>query len=213
MTHPGYPPPDDPQHMPPPQQPYPAAGYPPPQMPPPMPPPQQMPPPQVPTSGWPATASAPPYAVSGAPAVTSVPYGQPQPPSQRSSTTTVLIITAVALFLLGGVMTGLFLVKNNELGDTKQELTSQVSERDKTITSNQEKLTKLEADLKAVTDELAKNKTSLADVTKDRDALVPCMRRFNEALDAAGRNNEAALDTALRQATTACEKAKATVDS
>jgi hypothetical protein len=206
MTHPGYPPPDDQQHMPPPQQPYPAPGYPPPM------PPQQMPPPQAPTSGWPATASTPPYAVSGAPVVTGVPYGQP-PPAQRSSTTMVLIITAVALFLLGGVMTGLFLVKNNELGDTKQELTSQVSDRDKTITSNQERLTKLEADRKAVNDELAKNKTSLADVTKDRDALVPCMRRFNEALDAAGRNNEAALDTALRQATTACEKAKATVDS
>lgn len=200
MTHPGYPPPDDPRQMPPPQ-PYPAAGYPSP----------PMPPPQAPTTGWPATTSTPPYAVSGAPAVTGVPYGQP--PAQRSSMTMVLIITAVALFLLGGVMTGLFLVKNNELGDTKQELTSQVSERDKTITSNQEKLSKLEADLKAANDELTKSKESLADVTKDRDALVPCMRRFNEALDAAGRNNEAALDTALRQAATACEKAKATVDS
>lgn len=204
MTHPGYPPPDDPHQMPP-QQPYPAAGYPPPQMPP------QMPPPQAPTTGWPATTSTPPYAVSGAPPVTGVPYGQP--PAQRSSATVVLIITAVALFLLGGVMTGLFLVKNNELGDTKQELSGQVAERDKTISSNQERLTKLEADLKAVNDELTKNKADLADATKDRDALVPCMRRFNEALDAAGRNNEAALDTALRQATTACEKAKATVDS
>lgn len=190
MTHPGYPP-EDPQHIPPQAPAYP--GYPPPQ----------------PTGSWPAT-STPPYAVSGAPQPTGVPYGQ-QPQGGRAPML-VAVVAAVALFLLAGVMTGLYVAKSSQLGDTRDTLSGQVAERDDTIKANNEKITKLESDLRTANDELAKSKESLTDVTKERDALLPCMRRFMEAIDAAGTNNDAALETALRQATTACEKAQDTVD-
>ncbi|MFC0532478.1 hypothetical protein [Phytohabitans kaempferiae] len=190
MTHPGYPP-EDPQHLPPQSPAYP--GYPPPQ----------------PTGSWPAT-STPPYAVSGAPPTTGVAYGQSQPGGRAPML--VAVVAAVALFLLAGVMTGLYVAKSSQLGDTRDTLNSQVAERDQTIKTNGDQITKLESDLKTATDELNKSKESLADVTSERDALLPCMRRFIEALDAAGSNNDAALNTALRQATTACEKAQTTVD-
>ncbi|GFJ89428.1 hypothetical protein Prum_030700 [Phytohabitans rumicis] len=124
----------------------------------------------------------------------------------------VLVVVAVALFLLAGTMTGLYVAKSSQLGDTRETLGTQVSDRDDTIKADQEKITKLEADAKAANDELTKNKETLTDVTKERDALLPCMRRFIEALDAAGADNDAALSTALRQATTACEKAQTAVD-
>lgn len=193
MTHPGYPPED-------PQQPYPQSpaypGY---------------PPAPQPTGSWPST-STPPYAVSGAPPASGVPYGQPQQPAGRAPML-VAVVAAVALFLLAGVMTGLYVAKSSQLGDTRDTLSSQVAERDETIKANTDKITQLESDLKTAKDESAKNKESLDKVTKERDVLLPCMRRFVEALDAAGTNNEAALDTALRQATTACQKAQGEVDS
>jgi uncharacterized protein HemX len=193
MTHPGYPPEDPQQHYPPQSPAYP--GY---------------PPPQQPTGSWPS-ASTPPYAVSGAPpANTGVPYGQ-QPAGRAPML--VAVVAAVALFLLAGVMTGLYVAKSSQLGDTRDTLNSQVAERDQTIKTNTDKITQLESDLTKAKDEATKNKESLDKVTKERDVLLPCMRRFVEALDAAGANNDAALDTALRQATTACEKARGEVDS
>ncbi|GAA4435426.1 hypothetical protein [Phytohabitans houttuyneae] len=194
MTHPGYPP-EDPQQQYPPQSPaYP--GY---------------PPPPQPTGSWPAT-STPPYAVSGAPPATGVAYGQQQQQPGRAPML-VAVVAAVALFLLAGVMTGLYVAKSSQLGDTRDTLSSQVSDRDETIKANNDKITQLESDLTKAKDESTKNKESLDKVTKERDVLLPCMRRFVEALDAAGSNNEAALDTALRQATTACQKAQGEVDS
>jgi hypothetical protein len=191
MSHPGYPP-EDPQQQYPPQSPaYP--GY---------------PPPQQPTGSWPAT-STPPYAISGAPPPTGVPYGQQQP---GRAPMLVAVVAAVALFLLAGVMTGLYVAKSSQLGDTRDTLNSQVAERDDAIKANTDKIAKLESDLKTQGDELAKNKESLDKVTKERDVLLPCMRRFVEAVDAADANNDAALSTALRQATTACEKARTEVD-
>ncbi|MDQ7907133.1 hypothetical protein RB614_21705 [Phytohabitans sp. ZYX-F-186] len=193
MTHPGYPP-EDPQQYPPQSPAYP--GY---------------PPPSQPTGSWPAS-SPPPYAVSGAPQPASVPYGQQQPPAGRAPML-VAVVAAVALFLLAGVMTGLYVAKSSQLGDTRDRLNSQVAERDDTIKANSDRITKLEADLKTANDELTKNKESLDKVTKERDVLLPCMRRFVEAVDAADSNNEAALETALRQATTACQKAQGEIDS
>jgi hypothetical protein len=191
MSHPGYPP-EDPQQQYPPQSPaYP--GY---------------PPPSQPTGNWPAT-STPPYAISGAPPPTGVPYGQQQP---GRAPMLVAVVAAVALFLLAGVMTGLYVAKSSQLGDTRDTLNSQVAERDDTIKANSDKIAKLESDLKTQGDELTKNKESLDKVTKERDVLLPCMRRFVEAVDAADANNDAALSTALRQATTACEKARTEVD-
>jgi gas vesicle protein len=186
MTHPGYRP-EDQQHIPPQSPAYP--GYPPPQ----------------PTGSWPA-ASPPPYAVSGAPPSTGVPYGQQQqpPPSGGRTPMLVAVVAAVALFLLAGVMTGLYVAKSSQLGDARDT----VSSRDEAIKTNTDRITKLEADLKTANDELTKNKETLDKTTKERDVLLPCMRRFTEAVDAADADNDAALSTALRQATTACEKAR-----
>lgn len=211
MAHPGYQP-EDPQQIPPQSPAYPA--YPPPAQGPSWPastPPYTAPaPPPYATSGAPpyATSGAPPYATSGAPAA----YGQqPAGPAGRPPTL-VLVVVAVALFLLAGVMTGLYVAKSNQLGDTRETLNGQVADRDNTIKANQEKITQLETDNKTANDELTKNKQSLTDVTKERDALLPCMRRFLEALDAAGAGNETGLETALRQARTACQTAESAVD-
>src|SRR6185503_13870184 len=110
------------------------------------------------TSAYPA--SAPPYGqpmsappVSGpaygqpmsAPPVSGPAYGQPMsgppgmtpygaaPAPRRGRAVLVLALVAALLFVVSGVMTGLFVTKNNELNRTEKRLTAQVSERDGTI--------------------------------------------------------------------------------
>jgi uncharacterized protein HemX len=186
-------------------------------------PPQEgFPPPATPHPATPHPATAPtgqypvqpplPAQISG------TPYGTP-PPRGRS-TVLVLAIAAAVLLVFGGLMFGLYLNERGTLNDTKAnlrdtraDLTAQVAEQKSIVTEQQEKLTQTEKRATDLSTQLDKTKTSLADVTAERDVLVPCMRRTEEIFSAATNGDESGTIRALRAARAACDRAVIKIDS
>ncbi|MFI1195644.1 hypothetical protein ACH4T9_20650 [Micromonospora sp. NPDC020750] len=213
--------------------PAPAYGQQPPQSAPPAPaygqqPPQSAPPfgqqvstPPVSAPGYAQPMSVPPasgpgfgHPMSGPPGVP--PYG-PAAPSPGKGRRSVLVLALVAglLFVLGGVMTGLYVTKGNELDRTEQRLTAQVSERDGTITANKTEIDKLKKDLQGVRDKLSNTEQDLTGTRNDRDeqarqkkVIATCLDKLTTALTAAAANNKAAYDKATQGMNKVCDEAE-----
>ncbi|MFF0317149.1 hypothetical protein ACFYPH_21255 [Micromonospora sp. NPDC005252] len=193
------------------------------------------------TPGYPA--SAPPYAgqpmsappVSGpaygqpmsAPPVSGPAYGQPMsgPPGmvpygaaaapRRGRAVLVLALVAALLFVLSGVMTGLFVTKNNELNRTEKRLTGQVSQRDGTIAANTTEIGKLKTDLQAMQDKLDNTEQDLTGTRNDRDeqarqkkVIASCLDKLTTALGAAAAGNKGAYDAAMKGLDKVCDEAE-----
>ncbi|MET8231372.1 hypothetical protein ABZS77_11970 [Micromonospora sp. NPDC005298] len=177
-------------------------------------------------SGYPA--SAPPYAgqVSGPP-VSGAAYGQPMsappgtppygppPPAGRSRTVLVLAVVAALLFVVSGVMTGLFVTKNSELNRTEKRLTGQVSQRDGTIAANTTEIGKLKTDLQAMQDKLDNTQQDLTGTRNDRDeqarqkkVIASCLDKLTTALGAAAAGNKGAYDSAMKGLDKVCDEAE-----
>ncbi|MGC4805557.1 hypothetical protein [Micromonospora sp. DT233] len=164
---------------------------------------------QPPGAGYPQPMSAPPGATP--------PYGPATPASGGRRKPTVLILALVAglLFVLGGVMTGLYVTKGNELDSTRQRLTAQVSERDGTITANKAEIEKLKKDLQGVRDKLSDTEQDLTGTRNDRDeqarqkkVIANCLNKLTTALNAAAANNKAAYDKATQGLNKVCDEAE-----
>ncbi|MDG4759344.1 hypothetical protein [Micromonospora sp. WMMD710] len=186
-------------------------------------------------------ASAPPYAgqVSGppvsapgyappmsAPPVSGPAYGQPMsappgmppygaPPAGRSRTVLVLAVVAALLFVVSGVMTGLFVTKNSELNRTEKRLTGQVSQRDGTIRANTTEIAKLRTDLQAMQDKLDNTEQDLTGTRNDRDeqarqkkVIASCLDKLTTALGAAAAGNKGAYDSAMKGLDKVCDEAE-----
>ncbi|MEQ4305480.1 hypothetical protein ABNF97_29555 [Plantactinospora sp. B6F1] len=144
---------------------------------------------------------------------------QPQsyPPGPRPAlggrATLLLAILSVLLLALGGVGFGLYLNERGELRETRSDLNSQLQEQRDIVTQRDQKIAETEQKVSDLTTELDTTKENLSTVTKERDVLLPCMRRAQDMFDAARDRNESRLSSALRQADTACSKAQAGVDS
>ncbi|MEU4399496.1 hypothetical protein [Micromonospora orduensis] len=178
-----------------------------------------------PTPGYPA--SAPPYAgqVSGPP-VSGPAYGQPMsappgmspygtPPAGRSRTVLVLAVVAALLFVVSGVMTGLFVTKNSELNRTEKRLTGQVSQRDGTIAANTTEISKLKTDLQTMQDKLDNTEQDLTGTRNDRDeqarqkkVIASCLDKLTTALGAAAAGNKGAYDAAMKGLDKVCDEAE-----
>ncbi|MBM0235834.1 hypothetical protein JNW91_31265 [Micromonospora sp. STR1_7] len=179
-----------------------------------------------PSPGYPA--SAPPYSgqVSGPP-VSGPAYGQPMsappgmmppfgpPPAGRSRTVLVLAVVAALLFVVSGVMTGLFVTKNSELNRTEKRLTGQVSQRDDTIAANTTEITKLKTDLQTMQDKLDNTEQDLTGTRNDRDeqarqkkVIAGCLDKLTTALGAAAAGNKGAYDTAMKGLDKVCDEAE-----
>ncbi|MFI5845758.1 hypothetical protein ACIA8K_39245 [Catenuloplanes sp. NPDC051500] len=172
-----------------------------------VPPPTSVPP-AAPTSG-PPTVAFPAH-------IPPSPVEQPYPPvpvpaagSSPGRAGLVLGVLCAVLFLLAGVGFGLYLNERGELGDTRAELQEQrdlVTQRDATIAD----AGKREADL---TTTLDTTKDGLADVTEERDVLVPCMRGTQDIFIALREDNDDKLGRAIDAAEKACAKAEGKLDS
>ncbi|MFF5052634.1 hypothetical protein ACFY1S_05530 [Micromonospora sp. NPDC000663] len=176
-------------------------------------------------SGYPA--SAPPYAgqVSGPP-VSGPAYGQPMsappamppygpPKAGRSRTVLVLAVVAALLFVVSGVMTGLFVTKNSELNRTEKRLTGQVSQRDGTIAANTTEISKLKTDLQTMQDKLDNTEQDLTGTRNDRDeqarqkkVIASCLDKLTTALGAAAAGNKGAYDAAMKGLDKVCDEAE-----
>ncbi|MEN3608177.1 hypothetical protein [Plantactinospora sp. ZYX-F-223] len=139
-------------------------------------------------------------------------YASGPPPVFRGRATLLLAILSVALLVLGGVGFGLYFNERGELRETRSDLNTQLQEQRDTVTQRDAKIAETEKKVSDLTTELTTTKDNLSDVTKERDVLLPCMRRAQDMFDAARDRNESRLSTALRQADTACSKAQAGID-
>ncbi|MGK5739122.1 hypothetical protein [Micromonospora sp. URMC 103] len=192
-----------------------------------------------PAAGYPP-ASSPPYGVSAPPVVgvdqpmsvppvsgpvygapmsappgTMPPYGPTGPGAGRGRTVLVLAVVAGLLFVLGGVMTGLYVTKSGELDRTERRLTAQVSERDGTIAANARELEKLKADLQGVQDKLADTEQDLTGTRNDRDeqarqkkVIANCLDKLTTALGAAAAGNKGEYDKAMSGLNKVCDEAE-----
>jgi len=185
------------------------------------PPPAQQPTAAQPTVQYPVQPPAPPAAPGYLPALTQI-SGVPDGPAgdRRRSTVLVLAIAAALLLVFGGLMLGLYVNERGNLNDTKANLNStrtdlsaQVQEQKALATSLQAKLAEAEERATDLDTQLTTTKTNMSDMKAQRDALVPCMRRIQDAFDAASNGDSSGVTRALRQARTACDKAEIKVDS
>ncbi|MFY1699308.1 MULTISPECIES: hypothetical protein [unclassified Solwaraspora] len=163
----------------------------------------------------PVSPPVPPYTPAAAPAAAPAQSYAPAPPpaAPKGRATIALAVVSVLLLVLGAVGFGLYVDERGELRDTRSDLTSQLQEQRDIVTEQEEKIAETEARVGELTTELDTTKENLAGVTEERDVLLPCMRRAQEMFDAARAGNESKIETALRQADTACSRAQAGVDS
>ncbi|MEV0807892.1 hypothetical protein [Micromonospora sp. NPDC050200] len=174
----------------------------------------------VPVPGQYAPAPAPPvsgpaYGQPMSPPPGSVPpYGAPAPGAGKGRTVLILAVVAGLLFVLSGVMTGLFVTKNSELTSTERRLSRQVSERDGTIAANTRELEKLRVDLQGAQDKLADTEQDLTGTRNDRDeqarqkkVIATCLDKLTTALGAAAAGNKSAFDKASKGMDKICDEA------
>ncbi|GAB7044037.1 MULTISPECIES: hypothetical protein [Catenuloplanes] len=130
-------------------------------------------------------------------------YAAPPPAgNQLPVTTLVLGVVCLLLLVLAGTGLGLYVNERRRHNATEALL----RDRDAAITETERRATDLDARLKNTEDQLS-------EVTGERDALLPCMRRAQEIFDALRRDDDDDLGTALEMAITACAEAEDAVDS
>ena len=157
-------------------------------------------------------ASSPP--VSGLP-VTGPTYGMPVgAPPRRGRSTLILAIVAGLLFVLGGVMTGLFVAKNSELSSTKQDLGAQLTSKDSTISTNEKDIAKLRDDLTKAQNELEDTKQVLGGTRKDRDQIEKekqvisrCLTLFTQSINAIAAGDRATFQRITPERQRVCAEA------
>ncbi|RKN26328.1 hypothetical protein D7044_30015 [Micromonospora musae] len=222
----------------------PAAGYPSPAGVPPYAGQVSAPPVSGPAAGYPSPAGVPPYAgqvsappvsgpaadqpmsvppVSGpyygapmsAPPGFVPPYGPPAAGAGKGRAVLILAMVAGLFFVLGGVMTGLYVTKNSELDKTERRLSAQVSERDGTIAANAQEIQKLKTDLQGVQDKLADTEQDLTGTRNDRDeqarqkkVIASCLDKLTTALAASAANDKSAYEKATSGLDKVCDEAE-----
>ncbi|MEU5940025.1 hypothetical protein ABZ807_12700 [Micromonospora sp. NPDC047548] len=167
--------------------------------------PMSVPPVSGPAFGQPT--SAPPGSVP--------PFGAPAPGVGKGRTVLILAVVAGLLFVLSGVMSGLFVAKSNELDNTERRLSGQVSERDGTIAANTKEMEQIRAELQGAQDKLADTQQDLTGTRNDRDeqarqkkVIASCLDKLTTALAAAAANNKSAFDKASKGMDKVCDEAE-----
>ncbi|SCL50276.1 hypothetical protein GA0070606_1609 [Micromonospora citrea] len=144
------------------------------------------------------------------------PFGAPAPGGPgKSHKVLILAVVAGLLFVLGGVMTGLYLTTSSELDRTEKKMASEVSQRDGTIAANGKEIEKLKTDLQTVKDKLDDTEQDLTGTRNDRDeqarqkkVIANCLDKLTTALAAAANNNKAAYDKAVQGMDKVCNEAE-----
>ncbi|WP_125803839.1 hypothetical protein [Actinoplanes sp. ATCC 53533] len=170
------------------------------------------------TMGFPVQSPAAPAYPPSLAQTSGFPYQATE--TRRRPAVLVLAIAAALLLVFGGLMLGLYVNDHGNLNDTKADLRdtradlgAQVQEQKSIVTQEQAKFAEAEKRATDLETQLKTSKANLADVTAQRDALVPCMRRIQDAFDSAANGDARGIDTALKRARTSCDKAEIKVDS
>ncbi|GGM27135.1 hypothetical protein GCM10012279_52120 [Micromonospora yangpuensis] len=115
------------------------------------------------------------------------------------------------LFVFGGVMTGLFVVKGNELDRTEQRLTATSTDLDQ----RKKDMEKLNGELKTARDKLADTEQDLTGTRNDRDeqarqkrVIANCLDKLTTALNAAARNDQSGFSRATQGMDQICDEAE-----
>ncbi|WP_026268735.1 hypothetical protein [Micromonospora sp. CNB394] len=123
----------------------------------------------------------------------------------------VLGLVAALLFVFGGVMTFLYVSTNGELDEARQT----VSQRDGTISANQQEMEKLKGELKAVQERLSDTQQDLTGTKNDRDeqarqkkVIASCLDKLTTAIAAASRGDRAAFEAANKGLDKVCDEAE-----
>ncbi|GAB7046769.1 hypothetical protein [Catenuloplanes indicus] len=139
-----------------------------------------------------------PYPAPAGPA-----YSTPPPARQQLPVTTLVLgVVCLLLLVLAGIGLGLYVNERRRHNATEALL----RDRDTTITETESRADDLDARLNNTEDQLS-------EITGERDALLPCMRRAQEIFDALRRDDDDDLGTALEMGITACAEAEEAVDS
>ncbi|MBY8871206.1 hypothetical protein K7640_05015 [Micromonospora sp. PLK6-60] len=114
------------------------------------------------------------------------------------------------LFVLGGVMTGLYVTTNGKLDRAEK----QVSQQEGTIGANQREIDKLKVDLQSLRDKLADTQQDLTGTKNDRDEqarqkkiIASCLDKLTTALGAASRGDRATFEAASKGLEKVCNEA------
>ena len=171
-----------------------------------------------PTMGFPAQSPAAPAYPSILAQTSGFPYQSTE--TRRRPAVLVLAIAVALLLVFGGLMLGLYVNDHGNLNDTKAnlrdtraDLSAQVEEQKSIVTQEQAKVAAAEKRATDLDTQLKTTKTNMAEMTAQRDALVPCMRRIQDAFDSAANGDSRGVSTALKRARTSCDKAEIKVDS
>ncbi len=152
------------------------------------------------------------------------PFGPPMsgPPGYPPATTSgggggrgravlVLAIVAGLLFVLGGVMTGLYLNTSGDLERTEKNLVARTTDRDTRV----KEVEKLKGELQTAKDKLTDTQQDLTGTKNDRDeqarqkkVIANCLEKLTTALAAAAANNKAAYDQAVKGLDAVCDEAE-----
>ncbi|MEE3920204.1 trypsin-like peptidase domain-containing protein [Micromonospora sp. BRA006-A] len=162
-------------------------------------------------------ASAPPVSGPGfAPPPMSGPPGRhgpvgAAPAGGRRWAPLVLGLVAALLSVFGGVMTFLYVSANGDLDESRQT----VSQRDGTISANQQEMEKLKGELKAVQERLSDTQQDLTGTKNDRDeqarqkkVIANCLDKLTTAMAAASRGDRAAFEAASKGLDKICDEAE-----
>jgi septal ring factor EnvC (AmiA/AmiB activator) len=131
----------------------------------------------------------------------------PPPPARRGPGVPLLAGLAV-LLLLVGVMTALFITKNSELGDTKQDVAAQ---EDK-IKDLEQQVQKAKDDLAAARQDLTGTQNAQQETQRQKQVMSKCLNLIADLGRAAERNDQTAYNKAAKDLDKACAEAEKYLD-
>jgi septal ring factor EnvC (AmiA/AmiB activator) len=130
------------------------------------------------------------------------------PPPVRRGPGIPLLAGLAVLLLLVGVMTALFITKNSELGDTKQDVAAQ---EDK-IKDLEQQVQKAKDDLAAARQDLTGTQNAQKETQRQKQVMSKCLNLIADLGRAAQRNDQAAYDKAAKDLDKACAEAEKYLD-
>lgn len=123
----------------------------------------------------------------------------------------VLSLVAALLFVVGGLMSGLYIAKSSELDRTERTLRAQVSERDAELDAQAKEVERLKRELETANDKVAAVQQDLTGTKNDRDELERQKQVISRCFDLLGKaataTTRSAYDKAIKEANKVCDEA------
>ena len=156
---------------------------------------------------------------SGPPGVMPPHSGPPGPPAaQKSGRGPIVPILAGAtalLLVLGLVMTGLFIWKTGQQGDTQTKLTASQQKYNKDVTDRDQKIDELQGkydnaqkDLSATKQQLEGTKSQLNATSDEKAVIAQCLKLVFEYIQAVANQNRSQANTLLSALDAPCRRAQ-----